>query len=84
MAQVKTAISLPEPLFEQMEALARETNLSRSRLVALALEAFIQRHENQRLLARLNAAYEAAPDATERAVQQAHRRRHCAVVEGEW
>ncbi len=83
MAHVKTAISLPEPLFEQMEALARETNLSRSRLVALALESFIQRHENQRLLAQLNAAYEAAPDAAERAVQQAHRR-HRAVVDGEW
>ncbi len=52
MANIKTAISLPEPLFEQAEALAHEMNVSRSRLFSLALEDFIRRHENKQLIER--------------------------------
>ncbi len=43
MASIKTAISLPESLFEQAEAIAREMKISRSAVVAIALEEFIRR-----------------------------------------
>lgn len=58
MATVKTAISLQESLFEQAEALASEMKVSRSRLIAIALEEFIRRHQNRLLLEKINAAYE--------------------------
>ncbi|NEN89049.1 MULTISPECIES: hypothetical protein [unclassified Okeania] len=58
MATVKTAISLQEYLFEQAEALAAEMKISRSRLIAIALEEFIRRHQNRLLLEKINAAYE--------------------------
>ena len=58
MAVVKTAISLQEPLFNKLVQLAEEQNLSRSRLFSLALEEYIERIENQKLFAALNAAYD--------------------------
>ena len=56
MEYVKTAISLHKALFEQVEALAHEMQISRSRLFVLAVEKFIHHHENQRLLERINTA----------------------------
>ncbi len=80
MANMKTAISIQESLFEQAEALARAMSISRSRLFTLALEEFIQRHHNQQLLEQINAAYEDEPDAEEEAALRAMRRKHRKVV----
>jgi hypothetical protein len=84
MSNVKTAISIEEPLFEQAEALARELSVSRSRLYALALEAFIRRHREQQVLDRLDHAYADEPDAEELALSHGRRRQHRRVVAGEW
>jgi antitoxin MazE6 len=84
MSNVKTAISLQKTLFEQVEALAREMNVSRSHLFSLALEDFVRHHQNRQLLEQLNAAYDDAPDATERALQRTMRRQQRRMVEGEW
>jgi metal-responsive CopG/Arc/MetJ family transcriptional regulator len=84
MEHVKTAISLPKTLFEQVEALAHEMHISRSRLFVLAVEEFIRRHENRRLLERIDAAYADAPDAAEQALHRRMRRQHRHIVEGEW
>jgi len=84
MANVKTAISLQKSLFEQAEALARELHISRSRLFALAVEEFVRRHQNQQLLAQINAAYADTPDQDERALLGRMRRQHRRMVEGEW
>lgn len=65
MTTIKTAVSLPESLFEQAETLADELRISRSRLFTLAVEAFVQRYENERLLASLNEAYGDGLDETE-------------------
>ena len=84
MANVKTAISLQQPLFEQVEALAREMQVSRSRLFVLAVEEFIERHQNQKLLQEINAAYEDVPDTAEQELRRGMRRRHRQLVEGQW
>jgi metal-responsive CopG/Arc/MetJ family transcriptional regulator len=78
---IKTGISLRRELFEKGEAVASEMHVSRSRLFALALEEFIRRHENRKLLRRLNAAYSDGPDAAERALQGRMRRQHRRLVE---
>lgn len=83
MANVKTAVSIDEPLFERAEALAREMRISRSRLFVLALEDYIRRRENQRLLKEINEAYGDGPDVTEQALQRRMRRQHRQIVEGE-
>mgnify|MGYP005871680857 CR=1 FL=1 len=84
MANIKTAISLQKSLFEQVEILAREMKVSRSRLFVLALEDYIRRHQNQQLLERINKAYQEAPDATEQKRLRNMRRQHRKIVEDQW
>ena len=84
MANVKTAVSLRKDLFEQVEALANEMKISRSRLFVLALEEFLRRHQNQQLLEQINAAYDETPDPSEQALRRRMRRQHRQIVEGEW
>ena len=84
MANIKTAISLQKTLFEQVEALAREMKVSRSRLFALAVEEFVRRYQNQLLLEKINQAYPDSPDPNEQKRLRKMRRQHRRVVEGEW
>ncbi len=44
---VKTAISLPDSVFERAERLAAKRGLTRSRLYALALEQYLDRSDEQ-------------------------------------
>jgi len=67
MASVKTAISLEESLFNQVEVLAKEMKLPRSRLFTLAIEEFLHRRRNKELLESLNAAYGDEPEAEDQA-----------------
>jgi len=84
MTSIKTAISIREPLFEQVEALASELNISRSRVFVLAVEEFIQRHKNQQLLDEINQAYDDLPNSAEQTYLRKTRRQHRNIVEGEW
>ena len=81
---VKTAISLEDTLFERVDALARELDISRSHLFALAAQQFIERYENQHLLEATNVAYEELPDPEEKSLRQTMRPYHRRMVEGEW
>ena len=84
MANIKTAISIQKALFDQVEALAREMKVSRSRLFVLAVEEFVRRHQNQQLLKQINRAYEEPPPDSEQQHLRRMRRQHKRVVEGEW
>jgi metal-responsive CopG/Arc/MetJ family transcriptional regulator len=66
MASVKTGISLRKRLLERTDAAAREMEVSRSRLVSLALEEFLRRRESRELLERLNASYAGGESEEER------------------
>jgi len=57
MAHVKTAISLDESLFREVEDWAGKLGVSRSQLFARAVEEYVRRHENEELLRRLNEAH---------------------------
>jgi len=61
MANVKTAISMGESLFEKADALARQLHISRSELFSKAMNEFIERRENRILLDSINRAVEDAP-----------------------
>ena len=54
---MKTAISIPDQVFDAAEALARRLGVSRSELYAKAVEAFIAQHRSQGVTARLDAVY---------------------------
>jgi metal-responsive CopG/Arc/MetJ family transcriptional regulator len=84
MASIKTALSVPENIFRQVNELAREMNISRSRVFVLAVEEFIERRQNQRLIEKINAAYSDLPDQNEEKRLRQARRTHRQIVEHEW
>jgi len=85
MANIKTAISLQESLFEQVEVLAQEMQVSRSRLFVLALENFIRDYQDKQLFDAINkASAENSPDSDEDLQRNQIRRHQRRMVEGEW
>ena len=84
MATIKTAISIQESLFDQVNDLAEELQMPRSQLFALAIEEFIKRYENRTIFETLNEVYGEAPDSDEEALQEGMRRQQRQLVEGQW
>jgi len=54
---MKTAISIPDPLFEAAEQFAKRMGLSRSQLYAVALQEYLQTHKREQVTKRLDAVY---------------------------
>ena len=67
---VKTSISLSSSLVEKVESLARELNMSRSQLLSIAVQEFIERHETRRMMAALNEVYDDFTDEEDKAIQR--------------
>jgi metal-responsive CopG/Arc/MetJ family transcriptional regulator len=51
---MKTAVSIPDDVFEEAERLASRLGTSRSRLYARALAEFVARHDEDRVAAAMN------------------------------
>ena len=51
---MKTAISIPDDLFNLAETTAKKLGIPRSRMFARALEEFIQNHSDQSITEKLN------------------------------
>ncbi len=62
---MKTAISLPDELFARAEELASRLGIARSRLYALALAEYVERHSSSSITHRLNAVYQQEDSALE-------------------
>lgn len=54
---MKTAISIPDPLFEAAEQFAKRMGLSRSELYAVALQEYLQTHKREQVTKQLDAVY---------------------------
>jgi metal-responsive CopG/Arc/MetJ family transcriptional regulator len=54
---MKTAISLPDSVFEEAELLAKRLGVSRSELYAKALRAFLHKYNREQTLSKLNQLY---------------------------
>jgi predicted transcriptional regulator len=54
---MKVAISLPDPVFDAAEALAKELRVPRSQLYAEAIAQYLQRRSGAAITARLNAIH---------------------------
>ena len=57
MSTIKTTISIQKPLFQKLEAAAADLNISRSKALAIALEAWLERLETEAMIANLNEVY---------------------------
>jgi metal-responsive CopG/Arc/MetJ family transcriptional regulator len=81
---IKTAISIEESLYRQVQKLAEEMNVPRSHVFVAAIRSYLRQRQNRMLLEELNTAYAEPPSTSEKRVQQAWRRRHRRKVAGEW
>jgi predicted transcriptional regulator len=78
---MKTAISLPDEVFDEAEHLAKRLDLSRNDLYARALEEFLARHAPDRVTDALDAVCEVVETRPDRFVSTAARR---ALERDEW
>ena len=56
---MKTAVSIPDDVFEEAERLAQELQTSRSQLYSRALQEFVARHAPDRLTEAMNRVVDA-------------------------
>lgn len=54
---MKTAISIPNPIFEAAEQVARELGMSRSELYTTAIAAFVGAYRSEDVTEKLNQVY---------------------------
>lgn len=82
-ASVKTAISMQEELFKEVNRLASELHVSRSKLFVMAVQDFIKKKESQNLLSQINSAFSDHPDSEEMKVQSKMRQKQAEKLERE-
>lgn len=58
---MKTAVSVPDPVFQAGERLAHRLGLSRSRLYSEAVREYVARRDDDDITRRLNAVYDQEP-----------------------
>jgi metal-responsive CopG/Arc/MetJ family transcriptional regulator len=54
---MKTAISIPQKVFETAEKLATKMGMSRSQLYVTAIKSYVEAHEGEAITAKLNEVY---------------------------
>lgn len=78
---MKTAISLPDELFNSAESLARKLGISRSRLFATALAEFLAKHRSTKVTERLNEVYASEQSHLDK---RSRRRQRRLAARAEW
>ena len=78
---MKTAISLPDDLFESADALAERLGLSRSKLYATAVAEYLAKHRDEDITCRLNDVFAEEPSGLDPAMRAAQTR---SVSSAEW
>ena len=69
---MKTAISIPDPIFASAQRLAKRLGVSRSELYVTALREFLAEHDEDKVMEKLNEVYdreESRLDSTLRKLQ---------------
>jgi metal-responsive CopG/Arc/MetJ family transcriptional regulator len=78
---MKTAISIPDELFESADALAERLGVSRSHLYASAVAEYLAKHVEAKVTDRLNSVYAGQSSQVEPDVREAQRR---TIERSEW
>jgi predicted transcriptional regulator len=71
---MKTAVSIPDDIFEEAERLAAELKTSRSQLFSRALREFVARHAADRVTAAMNRVVDEVGTNVDEFTQKASRR----------
>ena len=71
---MKTAVSIPDDIFEEAERLAAELKTSRSQLFSRALREFVARHSTDRVTAAMNRVVDEVGTDVDEFTREASRR----------
>ncbi len=78
---MKTAISIPDPIFKSAEKLAHRLGMSRSELYVKALSKFIQEKRSDKVTERLNKVYSEHDDSLDPVLQKLQ---YDSLSKGDW
>jgi predicted transcriptional regulator len=78
---MKTAISVPDPVFEAADDLAKQLGMSRSQLYTTAVSQFLEAHQDEAITQALNEVYAEAEAAVDPILMQMQL---AALPEEEW
>lgn len=68
---MKTAISIPDDVFDAADEMAERLGMSRSQLYATAVREYLEAHRNRGVTARLDAVYESTDSSLDLRVAEA-------------
>jgi predicted transcriptional regulator len=85
MTTIETAVVLQQELLETAEAIAKAMNVSRDRVLEIALAEFVHQYQNRQSLSldTINEAYTDAPDLDDTRLFKGMRRLHRQVLESD-
>jgi predicted transcriptional regulator len=78
---MKTAISVPDPVFEAADDLAKQLGMSRSQLYTTAVSQFLEAHQDEAITQALNEVYAEAEAVVDLVLMQMQL---AALPEEEW
>jgi metal-responsive CopG/Arc/MetJ family transcriptional regulator len=67
---MKTAVSVPDPIFHAAESLAKRIGISRSELFSRAVEAYIEAHKHYRVREALDEVHSGEPSSLDECLAQ--------------
>ena len=71
---MKTAVSIPDPIYRRAEKAARQLRVSRSRLYSTAIAEYLQRHTDEQIVEQLNALHGALQETLDPMLAEAQSR----------
>ena len=80
---MKTAISVPDEVFREVDKVAKERHSSRSEVIVTAVKEYLERRKSNELLGALNQAYGTAETAEEYEVRKKAKKRYGRVLRKE-
>ncbi len=78
---MKTAISIQDNLFQRAEKYAKKKKISRSQLYSIAVEEYLEKRNEEDLIAQINAVCEKVDTSLDPAIRQYQSR---AIKREEW
>ncbi|MBI5197535.1 MAG: ribbon-helix-helix protein, CopG family [Nitrospirae bacterium] len=80
---MKTAISLPDDLFEMVEELSEELHLSRSRIFSDAVRDYIAKRRSEEILRQLNEVYSEAETEEDKTTRKQAKKHYARSLKAE-
>lgn len=77
---MKTAISLPDDIFNEVDNFAKEHNYSRSEVFVIAIRRFLEQRKSARILKALDDVYAENETSEEKTVQEKAKRHYATKI----